>query len=79
MNLGVGGINRDQDIITDIVEDIVRGGIIEEELVSKGFIYYLQVSSNERRELEMALEDAEDDGLILAFSWFVHDDRYGRF
>lgn len=79
MNLGVGGIDRDQDVITDIVEDIVRSGIIEEEIVPKGFIYYVQVSSSERRELEQALEDAEDDGLILTFAWHVHDYKYDRF
>lgn len=79
MNLGVGGIDRDQDVITDIVEDIVRGGIIEEEIVPKGFIYYIQVSSSERRELRQALDDAVDDGLILAVNWQVHDYVNDRF
>ncbi len=79
MNLGIGGIDRDEDIITDIIEDIVRSGVIETEIVPKGFIHYLQVSSSERRELEQTLDDAVDDGLILAFNWQVHDYVNDRF
>lgn len=79
MNYGIGGLDRDKDVITDIIEEVGRNIIEEEEIIPKGFIYHIQVSSSEKREILDLLDDAEDNGEILAYTEHKHDyanDRY---
>ena len=76
MYIGIGGLYRDEDVITEIIEDVIPQRNIEEYVdVPKGFTYHLDISRSELNELRDMLDDAERSGEILAYAYYDKDWR----
>lgn len=73
--LGIGGLDRDKDVITDIIMEVGWDIVQQDERVPKGFTYHCYVDKYEEKELWDLLNEAEDNGDILAYAWHETDWR----
>ena len=72
---GIGGLDRDKDVITDIIMEVGWDIVQQDEAVPKGFVYHCYVNRNEEKELNDLLDEAEENGDILAAARFDIDWR----